>query len=182
LTSWIQPGPDGGRSADESGHVGHVEKDGSMSRGSGRQLSHSMYHLKVGISAGNGGLLATPWRPALPVEKGAGVSEETPHPSSVRGFFFSGRRNRFAAIRIALARKDFLLNCPSHPSPWNVSDLFSPASKAGLFLRSSCFRMPGAPAARASGLVRGVRRERPINESGIEQTVVAFDVMLKCLS
>jgi len=63
------------------------------------------------------------------------------------GVFFSGRRNQFAAIRIALVRKAGIL-------PRNVSSTPSappPAGKRGFFLlRSSCFgfleRSPHAPA------------------------------------
>ena len=46
--------------------------------------------------------------------------EETPHASGLAaGFFFSGRRNQFAAIRIALARKTGIL-------PRNVSSTLQP--------------------------------------------------------
>ena len=56
--------------------------------------------------------------------------EETPHASGLAArFFFSGRRNQFAAIRIALAWKDLLESplgfLPQAPPP---------AGKRGFFL------------------------------------------------
>jgi len=62
------------------------------------------------------------------------VFEETPHceVALAAGFFFSGRRNEFAAIRIALVRKAGIL-------PRNVSSLqprLRPESGGFSFLRS----------------------------------------------
>src|SRR5262249_24203744 len=137
LTSWIQPGPDGGRSADESGHAGHVEKDGSMSRGSGRQLSHSMSHLKVGISAGNGGLLATPWGGRSRWRGGRGCPRAPCFLPGGGGFsFLAGGTGSPRSDLLWRGRPSFLI--PPHILPHGTSQPFLPPPvKRGFFLRSS---------------------------------------------
>src|SRR5262249_19839297 len=48
-----------------------------------------------------------PLKAGASLPRNSGVFEETPHASGLAaGFFFSGRRNQFAVIRIALAWKD----------------------------------------------------------------------------
>src|SRR5262245_48401778 len=50
-----------------------------------------------------------PLKAGASLRRNSGVLEETPHASGLAaGFFFSGRRNQVAAIRIALAWKDLL--------------------------------------------------------------------------
>jgi hypothetical protein len=59
--------------------------------------------------------------------------EETPHASGLgAGFFFSGRRNQFAAVPIGSARK--VLLCPSDPSASILTSAPFPHQEGGAFL------------------------------------------------